>query len=148
MDGLLPRLHWRRRCLSWSGGDICAIRGLPASFHDGFDRAENTDEQDREAGQPAGAIRKNVQPSGVAVVMANIGHDIEAETAVRRDALVERGMETWQIGLQIGTFPAGPKAQIPGKISWIALAMLLFPERGAPFRMMIWPGWSMRLLHE
>jgi len=28
----------------------------------------------------------------------------------------------------------------PSRVSWMTAAMLDFPERGAPLRMMIWPG--------
>jgi hypothetical protein len=31
--------------------------------------------------------------------------------------------------------------QTPSKVFWIAALMLDFPDRGGPFRMMIWPGW-------
>src|SRR3989442_11545890 len=95
--------------------------------------------------------------------MADVNDDVQTRTAVSGYRLVHRAVERRDERLERVALFARPEAHSrpvalrrdvltntstprfihgPGKVSWITVTMLDLPDRGAPFRMTIWPGFE------
>lgn len=105
VDGLLPALDWFGR--GGVGRVVVPTCDAPP-LHDHVERAVDADEQGCQAKQAAGAVGQDAERAAVPVVVANIGHDVNALAAVGGDRFVEGGVERRQMCFKIGAFAAGP----------------------------------------
>lgn len=110
--------------------------GLPP--HDLLDRAPHADQPSRQSGDADGHLGEDPEGLRVRVVMSDVDDDVQTQSTVHGDRVVERGEELGDEFFEIRSLILGPSNRY-----WMTSAMLDFPDRGAPFSTMMMPRLAM-----
>jgi len=114
MHGVLPALHGFRHARS----SFVASRALPSPCHDHIDRAVDADQIGRQASQPTSTIGQYVERSGMTIVMAEIGYNVDPLSAEGCHRVIEPAIERHHHWLEVWTLATGSQSDSGQQMRW------------------------------